>query len=197
KSPFGAAVTPDLSTPSQNRVETSVYQVAPTLRGQLSDIASYQLRLNETNVRVDDASLPDTRTTEWVGKISNASPSAKLGWAVDANALRLRNEAVGTLEDSRIRGSLIYAFDPQFHVSGIAGHESTDSGARSERAGGQAQARGNRDFGNFGIEQQFRLRAPIHTPERRCILRAARGHPHHYLVGHQERATRFRRQLWG
>ena len=79
RSPFGAAVTPDLSTPSANRVETTVYQVAPTLRGHLSDIASYQLRLNETNVRVDDASLPDTRTTEWVGKISNASPSAKLG----------------------------------------------------------------------------------------------------------------------
>jgi uncharacterized protein (PEP-CTERM system associated) len=126
RSPFGAAATPDLSTPSANRVETSVYQVAPTLRGQLSDIASYQLRLSETNVHADDVSLPDTRTTEWAGKISNASPSAKLGWAVDASALRLRSEAAGTLEDSRIRGSLVYAFDPQFHVSGFAGHESTD-----------------------------------------------------------------------
>ncbi len=126
RSPFGAAVTPDLSTPSSNRVETRVYQVAPTLRGQLSDIASYELRLSETNVRADGASLPDTGTTEWVGKISNASPSAKLGWAVDGNALRLRNEDVGTLEDSRIRGSLIYAFDPQFHVSVIAGYESTN-----------------------------------------------------------------------
>src|SRR5439155_10628695 len=88
KSPFGAAVTPDLSTPSANRVETAVYQVAPTLRGQLSDSASYQLRLNETNVHTDGVSLPDTRTTEWAGKISNASPSAKLGWIVDASASR-------------------------------------------------------------------------------------------------------------
>ena len=126
KSPFGAAVTPDLSTPSANRVETALYQVAPTLRGQLSDSASYQLRLNETSVRADNVSLPGTRTTEWAGKIGNASSSAKLGWAVDGSALRLRNEAVGTLEDSRIRGSLVYALDPEFHVSGFAGHESTD-----------------------------------------------------------------------
>src|SRR5205807_6014513 len=84
RSPFGPAVTPDPSTPSANRVETAVYQVAPTLRGQLSDIASYQLRLNETSVRADNVSLPGTRTTEWVGKISDASSSAKLGWAVDA-----------------------------------------------------------------------------------------------------------------
>jgi uncharacterized protein (PEP-CTERM system associated) len=126
RSPFGPAVTPDLSTPSANRVETTVYQIAPTLRGQLSDIASYRLRLSETNLRVDDASLPDTTTTEWAGTISNVSPSTRLGWAVDATELRLRNEAVGTLDDSRIRGSLVYAFDPQLHLSLIQGYESTD-----------------------------------------------------------------------
>ena len=126
RSPFGAAATPDSTSRGTNRVETKTYQVSPYLRGDYSDIASYQLRFIETLSQADDPTIPDTRTSEWVAKIGNPKRSAKLGWAIDANALRLRNDNVGTLENSRIRGSLIYAVYPQLHVSAIEGHETTD-----------------------------------------------------------------------
>jgi uncharacterized protein (PEP-CTERM system associated) len=126
KSPFGAATTPDLSTPSANRVQTASLQISPYVRGTLSDLASYQLRFTETWVHSDEAALPDTRSSEWIASIRNASPSAKLGWTVAASALSLRNDIVGTLEDSRIRGSIIYAVYPQLRFSLIEGYETTD-----------------------------------------------------------------------
>lgn len=133
RSPFAAAVTPGLATPSANRVQTTVYQVAPYVRGYLSDIAAYQVRIDEKRVRADEIALPDTRAAEWVGRIGSASPSVKLGWAVDVKALSLRNEVAGTLEDSHLRGSFIYTPDPQFHVSVTAGHETTDFAGPSRR----------------------------------------------------------------
>jgi uncharacterized protein (PEP-CTERM system associated) len=134
RSVFGAAVTPGLSTPSANRIETTSYQVAPYTRGQVADIARYQLRLVESRVRANDAALPDASTTEWVGRMTNAAPSAKLGWAVDADALSLRTGASGTLADSRIRGSFIYALNPQMHLYATAGRETTDFAGPPRRA---------------------------------------------------------------
>jgi uncharacterized protein (PEP-CTERM system associated) len=126
RSAFGAAVTPGLATPSANRIETASYQLAPYVRGQVADIASYQLRLIESRVRANDVALPDMRSSEWAARMTNASPSAKLGWAVDANTLTLRSSASRTLADSRVRGSLIYALNPQMHLYAIAGRESSD-----------------------------------------------------------------------
>jgi uncharacterized protein (PEP-CTERM system associated) len=133
RSPFGAAVTPGLPTPSANRVQTTSYQIAPYIRGDFSDIASYRLRLEETRVRADEIVLPETTTTQWTGRIGSASPSVKLGWAVDVKALRLRNQVAGTLEDSHIRGSLIFAINPQIRVSLTEGHETSDFAGPSRR----------------------------------------------------------------
>ena len=126
KSAFSTASAPDGFGTSTNRVETSTYQVAPSIRGQLSDIATYQLRLNGTESRTNDPALPDTRTIEWVGHIKNAPSSAKLRWSVDGNSLTIRNDVVGKREDSRVRGSVIYEIDSQLRVSIFGGHEITD-----------------------------------------------------------------------
>jgi uncharacterized protein (PEP-CTERM system associated) len=126
RSPFGASSTPGVVTPSLNAVQTSSLQISPYLRGRVSDIANYQLRFIATGVRADDVFVPNTNTTQWLGRIGSASPSAKLGWALDATTLSLRNDVVGTLDDSRVWGSLTYAINPQLHVTAIAGYENTD-----------------------------------------------------------------------
>ena len=123
---FGTIVTPDATTATSNRIETKAYQISPYIRGDYSGVASYQLRFTETHASANDITLPDTRTSEWVAKVGNATRSAKLGWSIDANALRLHNDVVGTVENSRVRGTLIFAMTPQFHVSAFEGHESTD-----------------------------------------------------------------------
>jgi uncharacterized protein (PEP-CTERM system associated) len=126
RSAFGAAVAPGVSTPSANRIETTSYQVAPSVRGHLSDMARYQARVVGTIARTNDVALPDIRTTEWAGRISNPSPSALVGWSVDLNALSLRIPAIAALGDTRLRASVVYAITPQMHVSLSEGHEATD-----------------------------------------------------------------------
>jgi uncharacterized protein (PEP-CTERM system associated) len=134
RSAFGAAVTPDLPSASANRVQTTSYQLAPLIRGHLSDTATYQFRLNETALHADDIALPDTQTTEWSGRVGNPSAAAKLRWAIDADGVSLRNDVVGKLEGTRVRGSLIYALDPDIHVSFIDGYETTDFAGPPARA---------------------------------------------------------------
>jgi uncharacterized protein (PEP-CTERM system associated) len=125
-SPFGTAIAPGGTSASTNRVETKAFQVSPYIRGHIGDIALYNLRFNGTDLRADEIVLPETKSTEWVGSIRNATPSAKLGWAVDGNALTIRNDAVGSLDDARVRGALIYSPDPQLQLSAIEGFEDTD-----------------------------------------------------------------------
>lgn len=132
RSPFAPAVSPDAPSPSANRVETSAYQVSPYVRGHMGGLADYQVRYNETTLIADEAGLARTRTGEWVGRVRNPSPSAKLGWAVDAHDLRIRNDTVGNQNDSRASASVIFGYDSTLQLSVNGGRESTDfnGGAR-------------------------------------------------------------------
>jgi uncharacterized protein (PEP-CTERM system associated) len=132
-SAFGAPATAGASVTNPNRVETTTYQAAPYIRGHFSAFADYQLRFSETAVHTNDLATPDSRTSEWAGRI--ASPLAKTGWAVDGRALTLRNRVVGSLDDSRVRGSLTYAFDQAIHVSVSEGYEATDFAAAQRQTG--------------------------------------------------------------
>ena len=125
RSAFGASVA-DFFGASTNRVETTIYQVAPNIRGRLSDLAIYQLRLNATQSHSADPALPDTETTELAGQIRNNPSSGRMGWAVDGTSLVVRNAVVGKQENSRVRGSLIAEIDPQLRISIMGGRELTD-----------------------------------------------------------------------
>ena len=127
RSPFAAAVAPDQPSASSNRVETRLVQVSPYVSGDLFGLTNYRLRYTATDVRSEDlVALPRTRIGEFTGRFRNAAPSAALGWAIDVNTLSVRNDVAGSVEDSRIRGSLIYAIYPQLHVFASDGYERTD-----------------------------------------------------------------------
>ena len=143
RSAFGAAVVPGSAAANDNRVETRMFGISPVVRGQLGDLAVYQARLNQTEVRtVGGVSVQgSTRqdTTELIASMRSASPSARIGWAVDARGLRSRTDAFETLEDRRIRADLIVGIAPQLHVSLVDGYERTDftrEGTRSDSTPG-------------------------------------------------------------
>ena len=69
-----AAAAPDAASATANRVETSVYQLAPYLRGRIADIAAYQLRLIAAQVSSRGIASSGTRTTEWLGNMRSAAP---------------------------------------------------------------------------------------------------------------------------
>jgi uncharacterized protein (PEP-CTERM system associated) len=137
RSPFATSVdtgATNVTGAGTNRVETRTYQIAPYVRGRVSDIANYLLRYNITETRTNDLDFPNTRLNEWAGRLSNASAAAKLGWSIDASALSLRNSGIGTRNDERLRGTLIYAFEPQLRFSVIGGKENTDYASVDKRS---------------------------------------------------------------
>ena len=133
RSAFGAPATSGASITNPNRVETTTYQAAPSVRGRISDIAAYQVRFSETGVHTNDRATPDSHTSELAGRI--ASPIARAGWIVDGRALTLRNKLVGSLDDSRVRASLNYEFARSIRVSVSEGYEATDFAGGKRQAG--------------------------------------------------------------
>jgi uncharacterized protein (PEP-CTERM system associated) len=128
RSAFGAASTPNQLTFGTNRVETSLYQLAPRIRGEVPGIALYRLGFVGSRVASRDESLPVTYSGEWTGRLRNATPSARFGWAVDVHALALDNDVVGTKRDTRASASFIYNATSDLHISLLEGRESSDFG---------------------------------------------------------------------
>ncbi len=133
RSPLEASVSVDRPSASNNRIETRTFQLSPYTRGRISDLAVYQLRYNASYVRSEGGELPTTRVGELIGRIRNASSFAKIGWAVDVNSLTARSDEIGTLDNSRVRGLLIYSIDPLLNVSAIYGRETTDFSGIAQR----------------------------------------------------------------
>ncbi len=116
RSPFGTVAAPGEATASANRVETTTVQVSPIVRGSLGDFAGYQLRLSESSVSTNDRTLPDTRSTEWGGRLASASAGAFLNWSVEGTALAARNDVIGQLDDMRLRARLTASVLPQLRL---------------------------------------------------------------------------------
>ncbi len=139
RSAFASTQLQNTSTLDANRVETNTYQISPYIRGRFSDAAIYQLRLNGTQTRTNDVAFPDTKTTEWIGVITNAASASQWGWLVSGNALTVRSADIGNRQDNRLRASAIYALSRQLKFSLITGYERTDfasTGIRSQTTNG-------------------------------------------------------------
>lgn len=138
RSAFGVAAATDASGTNGNRIETTTNQLSPHIRGNVADIAAYQLRFVGADIRSNDIALPDTKGKQWTGFIKSESVGSGFGWSVDGNAISFRNKIVGTAHDERVRVSLSYAFSSQVHISAIGGSEATNfAGTRNgERTSG-------------------------------------------------------------
>jgi uncharacterized protein (PEP-CTERM system associated) len=136
RSPFASSVQTDLTGGAgagNNRVETTTYQIAPYVKGHIADLALFQVRYSATETRTNEEAFAPTRVSDWSGKFTNASASAKLGWSLDASALSVRNRSIGTREVDRLRAGLNYALLPQLRFSVAGGRESTDYASENKR----------------------------------------------------------------
>lgn len=127
-------VSSDATTATANRVETSVYQLGPYWRGQISDVARYQVRLNATHGSTRGIPSAGTDTIQWLGGVQSASGATRLTWAVDASALTVRNSSTGGSRTSRGRGSLTYEYDAELHFSVFQGFETADFAGASRQS---------------------------------------------------------------
>ena len=132
RSAFRFSAATDASGVNGNRIETTINQVSPHIRGKLADIAAYQLRFVGADIRSNDTVLPDTRHKQWTGFIKSESVGSGVGWSIDGNAISFRNNTVGRAHDERVRGTVSYEFSAQIQISAIGGSEVTNfAGSRN------------------------------------------------------------------
>ncbi len=187
QSAFGSAISANAAANNQDRTETRTYQLSPNIRGSFTDRAVYQLRLNETQSESDRGALsnavsqsfPTTRSTEWIGRIRNASLAAPMGWALDLNSLAVRSSVIGNKLDARLSASVIYGFNSQLHVSLIGGAERSDFASVDRKT--------NTTYGA----------AVEYTPNPRTQVLAGSesrffGHSHNFIFAHRTPVTAWR-----
>ena len=133
RSAFGVTSIADVATNSNNRIETSSFQFGPNIRGNISDIAMYQMRVIGTETRTRESAFPDTRRYEWNGFVKNAPASGRFGWSLDGNALFFDNNSLGNRRDSRIRAGITYEIDAQLHLTFSGGSESSNLDGKALR----------------------------------------------------------------
>ena len=120
-SAFGAQPTSDGNVNS-NRSEASAYSLSPHIRGRIGATADYQLRYRYTTASTSGTQLGDTDLSEWLGKISG-NPGGSVGWIVDGLRQTTKPDAARSSERSRLVGSALYRYDPQWRFTASAGQE--------------------------------------------------------------------------
>jgi uncharacterized protein (PEP-CTERM system associated) len=111
---------------NSNVVESSMYQIAPYMKGKLLGSADYLLRFDNTFYSSKSGSLDDTTIQSVLGTLAGSTSFSKLDWDVNANAQKTIYSNDRTNETSAARGSLIYVLNPQLRFTAIGGRETND-----------------------------------------------------------------------
>ncbi|MDE2598539.1 MAG: TIGR03016 family PEP-CTERM system-associated outer membrane protein [Rhodocyclaceae bacterium] len=112
---------------NNNVVETRMYQVAPYIQGRLLGSTDYKLRFDNTWYSMQNHGPMNNTVIQSVqGSLSGATGLSRLNWALDANAQQSEYSNNAKNKTNALRGSLTYAFDPQFRFTVIGGQESND-----------------------------------------------------------------------
>jgi uncharacterized protein (PEP-CTERM system associated) len=85
-SPFGPRPS-DITTVTNNRIETATVNLSPYVRSVLPGGYSYELRNRNTWTNTDTSFLAKVHTRQW--DFNFTSPIARFGWAVDANTTNI------------------------------------------------------------------------------------------------------------
>ncbi|CAN5159887.1 hypothetical protein BH11PSE11_BH11PSE11_36640 [soil metagenome] len=125
QSAFGTTAI-DATSSATNQSETRTAQLSPYIRGQFSDIAAYQMRLNAIESRTNDESIAKTTFRQWSGTFKNASAGAKIGWYVNGLDTEVKNAAIGSLNDTRLFGGINVEVLPALHLLISNGKERTN-----------------------------------------------------------------------
>jgi uncharacterized protein (PEP-CTERM system associated) len=114
----------DITTVSDNRLETRTLSLSPYIRGEGRDL-EYELRNRNTWTGSNRDDLGSFRTRQWNGRV--AGPVRRFGWALefDDTEINRYNLAVSRPDDKAhlYRGRLFYQPDPAWRFSVSAGSE--------------------------------------------------------------------------
>jgi uncharacterized protein (PEP-CTERM system associated) len=162
-SAFGAQPTStSIGNTNSNRAETLNFFVSPYARGRIGSAAEYEARYRAMTTRASGVGLANSQTSEWSGFLKSSTDLATIGWALNANQQTTRFNSRPALELSRVRGSVLYHYDPELTFSLLGGVESNNYASQSSESratygvgfdwapGPRTRAKGTAEKGFFG-----------------------------------------------
>jgi uncharacterized protein (PEP-CTERM system associated) len=126
----------NLANPNQH--ETGTLVVAPSLRGMLGGVATYDLRGELTRTEARGTSLGDSRGSGGSLRIDQWNPGV-LGWWLQANTQRVKPKTARSNRNEAVKAGLNYRPDPDWYFTLNAGRERNDylgSGTQDGPTGG-------------------------------------------------------------
>ena len=109
-----------------NRAEVSTYQIAPYVRGPLSNFANYQLRWAWENSNSSGSSAQSNSNDVSFVLSSSQALFSRLGWSLTASRRSSEFENQGSQDSTRFNSRFTYAVTPEFQVSAGGGRERND-----------------------------------------------------------------------
>ena len=117
------SVDPALGT--GNRTEVRTLSVSPYLRGQVPEIANYDLRATRVTTHTTSALVSNTTTTLLSAGLTGVG-TRRLNWAANASRQIYDYSAGRRTESDRVNGLLLLTVDPQLRFTLNAGREASN-----------------------------------------------------------------------
>ena len=111
---------------ANNQTEISNYRISPYLRGNLAQIANYELRYSFDNSSSNSAAASQVSNKQLSLGLTSSRSGAKLGWSLNANTASSSFGLGRTTETDLLSGGLNYTVTPQFNLSASVGRESNN-----------------------------------------------------------------------
>jgi uncharacterized protein (PEP-CTERM system associated) len=132
-SAFGARSSGGFSL-NANSTETRTTSVSPFIRGQLGNLANYQLRYLTTAQSTESGTANDTFTDQWSGALSGTSSSQKISWALSGSSQRVRYGDRATTNSDAATARVNYQAGLEYRFWVSAGRERNDFNGLGEVA---------------------------------------------------------------
>ncbi|WP_162254500.1 TIGR03016 family PEP-CTERM system-associated outer membrane protein [Pelomonas sp. Root1444] len=123
---------------NQNQHETGTLAIAPSLRGMLGGVATYDLRSEFTRTEARGTSLGDSRGSSGTLRIDQWN-AGMLGWWLQANTQQVKPKTARSNRSETLKAGVNYRPDPDWFFTLDAGRERNDflgSGTQDGPTGG-------------------------------------------------------------
>lgn len=124
-SAFGSQSVDDTSVNS-NRTEVSTYRISPSLKGHLSDLATYSARYNRSITSSGATGAYDSASNEVSLEFKGDIGAKRLSWTADIKNQDVHYSAGRTVEYGTALLGLAFAVTQRFNVSAHTGIESNN-----------------------------------------------------------------------
>lgn len=119
---------------NNNRTEVSTISLSPYVRGDVGNVATYEVRLNGNVTNSRAAEGADSKSAAASVLLQSARRGALLGWTLNASRQRVayRGSTSNTVDSGRGNATVSLMPDPALRLSASVGRESVDQSVGAE-----------------------------------------------------------------